>query len=240
MNALVIIPTYNEKDNVIPLASHILKVDSRLNILFIDDNSPDGTGKIVDDLALDNNHIHAMHRSGKMGLGTAYVEGFKYAIKNNFDFVIVMDADFSHSPDELPLLEEKAPQYDIVVGSRYIKGVSSVNWPFWRLALSYFANKYIRFVTGLNVSDCTSGYKIYSRKVIEGINLDSIRSNQFSFQFEMLYRAHEKGFTIGEAPIIFYERQVGKSKMSFAIAFEALFLAVRLRLGSILKIKRAF
>lgn len=238
MNALVIIPTYNEKNNVIPLASHILKVYANLHVLFVDDNSPDGTGQIVDKLAAENLHIHVLHREGKQGLGTAYIAGFKYAIKNNYDFAIVMDADFSHSPDELLKLMSKTGEYDIVVGSRYIKGVSSVNWPFWRLALSYFANKYIRFVTGLKVSDCTSGYKIYSRKVIETIDLNSIRSNQFSFQFEILFNAYQKGFTIGEAPIIFYERQVGKSKMSYAIVFEALFIAIRLRLRSIFKIKK--
>jgi len=229
----VVIPTYNERENIEKLAAMILSQDERINILFVDDNSPDGTGEIADRLASSNNRVAVLHRAGKLGLGSAYREGFKIAIDGNADYIIEMDADFSHDPAMLPLFIDKMAEYDLVIGSRYINGVSVVNWPIRRLILSYCASVYTRLITGLRLSDCTGGFKCFRRQVLESIDLASVRSDGYSFQIEMNYRCHERGFRIGEIPIIFVDRHAGTSKMSKQIVREAVFMVWKLKLGSI-------
>jgi len=229
----VVIPTYNERDNIEKLSAMILLQDERINILFVDDISPDGTGDIADRLATENRRIKVLHRAGKLGLGSAYREGFQIAIADNADFIIEMDADFSHDPAMLPLFIEKMDNYDLVIGSRYMNGVSVVNWPIRRLILSYCASVYTRTITGLHLTDCTGGFKCFRRKVLESIDLSSIKSDGYSFQIEMNYRCNEKGFRIGEIPIIFVDRHAGTSKMSKQIVREAVFMVWKLKLGTI-------
>lgn len=233
MKAIVVIPTYNEKDNVARLASAVLAQHPDISILFVDDNSPDGTGKIIDSLVADNDRIHVLHRAGKLGLGSAYREGFKRALSLGADYIIEMDADFSHDPEVLPLFLTAALDSDLVIGSRYLHGVSVVNWPIRRLILSYFASVYTRWVTGLQLMDCTSGFKCFRRSALECIDLDRIRSDGYSFQIEMNYRCMEKGLKITEIPIIFIDRHAGSSKMSRKIVREAVLMVWKLRLGSI-------
>ncbi|MBE9504742.1 MAG: polyprenol monophosphomannose synthase [Proteobacteria bacterium] len=232
MKTIIVIPTYNEKDNIENLVNEILDLNLDIHVLIVDDNSPDGTGDIADDLAKRRDEVHLIHRSGKLGLGSAYREGFRYALNAGAEFIIEMDADFSHNPDRIPVLLEKAETADVVVGSRYLNGVSVVNWPIRRLMLSYFANVYTRVITGLKISDCTGGYKCFNRKVLDAINLESIKSDGYSFQIEMNVRCIEKGFKIAEIPIIFIDRHAGTSKMSKKIVREAVFTVWRLRLGS--------
>lgn len=234
MKAFVIIPTYNEKDNVRPLASAVLAQHAELHILFVDDNSPDGTGQIIDDLVAGSDRVHVLHRSGKLGLGSAYREGFKAALAMGADYLMEMDADFSHDPATLPLFLSAIKENDLVVGSRYLNGVSVVNWPIRRLILSYFASVYTRWVTGLMLRDCTSGFKCFRRSTIEAIDLSSVTSDGYSFQIEMNYRCMEKGFRISEIPIIFIDRHSGSSKMSGSIVREAVFMVWKLRIKSIL------
>lgn len=234
MKAIVVIPTYNERDNIVRLAGEILRQHPDLHILFVDDNSPDGTGLLADELAAGSERISVMHRAGKLGLGSAYREGFKVALGMGADYLIEMDADFSHDPAILPVFLETIQSCDLVVGSRYLNGVSVVNWPIRRLILSYFASVYTRFITGLKIMDCTSGFKCFSRSVIESINLDKIRSDGYSFQIEMNYRCHEKGFRIVEVPIIFIDRHAGTSKMSKKIVREAVLMVWKLKLGTII------
>jgi len=229
----VVIPTYNERDNIEKLSTMILSQDERINILFVDDNSPDGTGEIADRLAAADSRIKVLHRSGKLGLGSAYREGFKIAIEGKADLIIEMDADFSHDPAMLPLFIEKMGSYDLVIGSRYLNGVSVVNWPIRRLILSYCASVYTRTITGLHLTDCTGGFKCFRRSVLEAIDLSSIKSDGYSFQIEMNYRCHEKGFRIGEIPIIFVDRHAGTSKMSKQIVREAVLMVWKLKLGTI-------
>lgn len=233
MKITVVIPTYNERDNIEKLSAAILAQDERINILFVDDNSPDGTGEIAERLASECNRIKVLHRSGKLGLGSAYREGFKIAIAEQADFIIEMDADFSHDPAMLPLFIEKMSNYDLVIGSRYINGVSVVNWPIRRLILSYCASVYTRMITGLHLTDCTGGFKCFRRSVLESIELSSIKSDGYSFQIEMNYRCHEKGFRIGEIPIIFVDRHAGTSKMSKQIVREAVLMVWKLKLGTL-------
>lgn len=233
MKAIVVIPTYNEKDNVARLASAVLAQHPDISILFVDDNSPDGTGKIIDSLVADHDRIHVLHRSGKLGLGSAYREGFKRALSLGADYIIEMDADFSHDPEVLPVFLDAARESDLVIGSRYLHGVSVVNWPIRRLILSYFASVYTRWVTGLRLMDCTSGFKCFRRTALECIDLDRIRSDGYSFQIEMNYRCMEKGLKITEIPIIFIDRHAGSSKMSRKIVREAVLMVWKLRLGSI-------
>jgi len=232
--ALVVIPTYNEKDNVVRLASSVLAQHADLQILFVDDKSPDGTGKIIDDLVLNNDRIHVLHRSGKLGLGSAYREGFKVAIAKGADYIIEMDADFSHDPVVLPELLSAANDFDLVIGSRYLNGVSVVNWPIRRLILSYFASVYTRWVTGLQLRDCTSGFKCFRRASLEAIDLNRVKSDGYSFQIEMNYRCKEKGLSIKEIPIIFIDRHAGSSKMSRRIVREAVIMVWKLRLQTFL------
>jgi len=231
--AFVVIPTYNEHDNICNLIEQILKQDSSLNVLVVDDNSPDGTGELAEKLAIGNDRINILHRPTKMGLGSAYRDGFRRAMELGADLLIEMDADFSHDPEILPLFLLQIQRYDLVIGSRYINGISVVNWPLRRLMLSYFANCYTRLVTGLTIMDCTSGFKCFRRSLIEKVDLDRIRSDGYSFQIEMHYRAAELGAKICEVPIIFIDRRSGQSKMSKKIVREAVLMVWKLKLGSL-------
>lgn len=232
--SLVIIPTYNEADNIARLIPEIQKVNADIEVLVVDDNSPDGTAQIVQQMMERDSRIHLIRREGKRGLGTAYVEGFRYAIAHYFDFIFEMDADFSHDAREIPNFLAHMEKYDLVIGSRYCNGVRVVNWPMHRLLLSYFANIYTRVITGLPVKDTTSGFKCFRRKVLESIDLNSIKSNGYAFQIEMTYKAWKKGFRVGEIPIIFVDRRAGISKMSKQIVREAAFMVWKLRLRSLL------
>jgi len=232
MKIAVAIPTFNEKDNIAKLIKEILDLKiEQLEIIVIDDNSPDKTGDIVFEIAQNDSRIHLIRRPGKLGLGTAYIQAFKYALENGMEIIFEMDADFSHDPKDIPFFLEKIGKYDLVIGSRYLKGISIVNWPLRRLLLSIFANKYVKFITGMKLTDSTSGFKCFRRKVIESFNLDSIKSNGYSFQIEMNYKAYKKGFSIGEIPIIFIDRNSGKSKLSKKIIIEAILIVWKLRLG---------
>ena len=227
---LIIVPTFNELDNITKLIPDLLSRSANPDILIVDDNSPDGTAEFIQQLALSNDRIHLIKREKKMGLGTAYIAGFKFALKNNYDFIFEMDADYSHDPKEIPNFLNAIQENDLVLGSRYSNGVNVVNWPMRRLLLSYFANIYTRIVTGLPVKDATGGFKCFRRKVLETINLDRVKSNGYAFQIEMTYKAFKKGFRIKEIPIIFIDRMKGKSKMSKRIVREAIFMVWKLRL----------
>lgn len=231
--ALVIIPTFNELENIQAIIPEVLLQDHCIEVLVVDDNSPDGTADVVKALMSSNPRIHLLQRPGKMGLGTAYVAGFRYAIKEGFDYVCEMDADFSHDPKILPEFLEAIGQYDLILGSRYIKGVNVINWPMKRLLLSYFANQYTRIITGMPVKDSTGGFKCFRVEVLKSINLDKVRSNGYAFQIEMSFKAWKKGFRIHEIPIIFMDRRVGVSKMSKKIVREAVTMVWWLRLQSI-------
>jgi len=230
-----VIPTYNERDNLERLARQILAQDESVQLLIVDDNSPDGTGQLADALARESSRVRVIHRAGKLGLGSAYREGFRVALDMGADYVVEMDADFSHDPAILPLFFAKMAECDLVIGSRYLTGVSVVNWPLRRLMLSYFASVYTRAITGLRISDCTSGFKCFKREVLESIDLGQVRSDGYSFQIEMNYRCVEHGFTVGEVPIIFIDRHAGTSKMSKRIVREAVLMVWKLKLGSVLR-----
>jgi dolichol-phosphate mannosyltransferase len=228
--ALVIIPTYNESENLPKIVPAALEQDPRIEVLVVDDNSPDGTGVLADTMAGKDPRVHVLHRQGKMGLGSAYVAGFKYAIAGGFDYAFEMDADFSHDPKHLPTFLAEAADADLVIGSRYLEGrVTILNWPMARLLLSYFANVYTRWVTGLRLWDATGGFKCYRRSVLEAVDLDQVRSNGYSFQIEMSFRAWRKKFRMKEIPILFTDRAEGHSKMSRAIIWEAVWMVWRLR-----------
>ncbi|MBE9537035.1 MAG: polyprenol monophosphomannose synthase [Proteobacteria bacterium] len=233
MKVMVVIPTYNERDNIERLTDDIIALDVDAGILIVDDNSPDGTGDIADEIAKRHKEVHVLHREGKQGLGSAYRAGFKYALGTKAEYIVQMDADFSHNPASIIDFLAMAKEADVVVGSRYLNGVSVVNWPIRRLMLSYFANMYTRVITGLKITDCTGGFKCFNRKVLEAIDLDSIRSDGYSFQIEMNHRATELGFAIAEIPIIFIDRHAGSSKMSKKIVREAVLMVWRLRIGAI-------
>ncbi len=232
--ALIIFPTYNEKENIERIVEDVLKQDEIIEVLIVDDNSPDGTGDIADRIAEDNPRIHVEHRAEKSGLGTAYIHGFKWAIAHSYDYVFEMDADYSHKPEYLPHFLEAIKDNDLVLGSRYISGVNVINWPMSRLLLSYYANVYTRIVTGLPVCDATGGFKCFRREVLEAIDLDKVRSNGYTFQIEMSMRAYKRGFKIREIPIIFVDREHGHSKMSKKIVREAVWMVWWLRWMSIL------
>jgi dolichol-phosphate mannosyltransferase len=228
--ALVIIPTYNERENITKIIPAVLAQDASLDVLIVDDGSPDGTGQIVDGIAETNPRVHALHRAGKLGLGTAYVAGFRWALERDYQFIFEMDADFSHNPERLPAFLKAIENADLVLGSRYQNGhINVVNWPISRLFLSYSANIYARRVTGLQVFDATGGFKCFRRKVLEAIDLSTVRSNGYAFQIEMTYRAWKKGFRIAEIPIVFVDRTEGASKMSKKIVREAVWMVWRLR-----------
>ncbi len=230
---LIIIPTYNELINIQKLISQLRSEYPAIDILIVDDNSPDGTGKLVNELSDSDSQLKLIEREGKLGLGTAYVRGFKFAIENNYDFVIQMDADFSHDPKVIKQFLEHIENNDVVIGSRYIKGVNVVNWPMSRLLLSYFANIYTKVITGMPIYDATGGYKCWRREVLQAINLDKITSNGYSFQIEMNFKAWKKGFKLKEISITFVDRTDGSSKMSKKIVHEAIFMVWKLRFNSI-------
>jgi dolichol-phosphate mannosyltransferase len=232
--ALVIVPTYNERENLPRLVPSILSRDPRLEVLVVDDASPDGTGEIADALAAEETRVHVLHRGGKLGLGTAYLDGFRWGLERGYDALFEMDADFSHDPAHLPQFLEAIGEYDVVLGSRYLHGrVTVVNWPIGRLLLSYFANVYARWVTGLPIADSTGGYKCFRREVLATIPFERVESNGYAFQIEMSFRSWKKGFRLGEIPIMFVDRDVGESKMSGKIVREAVWRVWRLRLLSI-------
>lgn len=233
--ALVIIPTYNEATNLPQIVPRVLEQDARLEVLVVDDNSPDGTGAIADRYAAENPRIHVLHRESKQGLGTAYRAGFRWALERDYAYIFEMDADLSHDPRHLPAFLAAIEDADLVLGSRYLNGRATVvNWPMGRLLLSYFANVYARVVTGLRLFDATGGFKCFRRKVLEAINLKAVRSNGYSFQIEVSFRAWRAGFRIKEIPIVFVDRAAGRSKMSGAIVREAIFMVWRLRLQALL------
>ena len=232
--ALVIVPTYNERFNIARLIPAVLAQDPSLEMLIVDDASPDGTGGVVDAIAANNDRVHVIHREGKLGLGTAYIAGFGWALERKYDLIFEMDADFSHNPELLPEFLQSVKEADVVLGSRYQGGrVNVVNWPMSRLFLSYAANIYARAVTGLPVSDTTGGFKCFRRNVLESIDLNSVRSNGYAFQIEMSFRAWKRGFRLVEIPIIFVDRTEGVSKMSKKIVREAVWMVWRLRWWSL-------
>ena len=230
--ALVIIPTYNEAQNAEKIITEVLQQSQMVEVLIVDDNSPDSTAEIIKKMMESNSRIHLLQRERKLGLGTAYVAGFKYAIEKKFDFVFEMDADFSHNPKEISVMLDKMDGCDLLIGSRYIKGVNVVNWPMKRLILSYSANIYTRLITGMPVHDATAGFKCYKRKVLETIDLGSIRSNGYAFQIETNFLAWKKGFIIKEMPIVFVDRRVGVSKMNKKIVYEAAIMVWKLKARS--------
>lgn len=230
---LVIIPTYNEEENIEKIIDSISSLDVDFDILVIDDNSPDGTGDIVENLKQRYKNLNLLRRQAKLGLGTAYITGFKWAIERGYDIIYEMDADFSHNPEDLMRLYSTCVNgIDLAIGSRYISGVNVVNWPLGRVLMSYMASIYVRMVTGLKVKDTTAGFKAYKREVLETINLDNIRSRGYAFQIEMKFATWKFGFSIKEIPIIFTERQEGASKMSGGIFNEALWGVLKMKFRS--------
>ena len=233
--SLIIIPTYNEMENIQLLIPDLLeRYKNNLDILFVDDNSPDGTGNYIDEISKSNDRVKLLRREKKMGLGTAYVAGFKYALQNSYEYIFEMDADYSHDPKEIKNFLKAITQYDLVLGSRYVKGVNVVNWPMRRLLLSYFANIYTRIITWMPIWDATGGFKCFRRAVLEAIDLNKVKSNGYAFQIEMTFKAWKKGFKIGEIPIVFVDRTLGSSKMSKKIVREAVFMVWKLRLRSMI------
>lgn len=231
--AIIVVPTYNEYENVERLVGEIHRFQPQVNILFVDDSSPDGTSDLIKKIQQENSNIYLLERQGKMGLGSAYIAGFKFALEKGFEYIFEMDADFSHDPKEIPNFLEAIELYDLVLGSRYIKGVNVVNWPLKRLLLSYFANMYTRIITGISVRDSTGGFKCFRRQVLEGIDLNNIKSNGYAFQIEINFKAWKKGFRLKEIPIIFIDRVFGQSKLSKKIMWEAIFLVWKLRFNSL-------
>lgn len=226
--SIVIIPTYNEIDNINKMLTCLHSMYPELSILIIDDGSPDKTAQEVKNFKKDN--LFLIERAGKLGLGTAYIEGFRFAIKKEFDYIFEMDCDFSHNPEDLSVLLTAALEHDLVIGSRYIDGIRIINWPFRRLLLSYFASLYTRFITGSPLLDATGGFKCFKRATLESLNLDNIMSNGYSFQFEVNFKIWSKGLSVKEVPIIFTERRDGESKMDGSIVFEAVFSVIKLRI----------
>jgi len=235
--ALVIIPTYNEIENVERMIEVVLSLPEQPDVLIVDDNSPDGTGSKVNEIIQSNKKVNLISRSGKLGLGTAYIEGFKFALAEGYDYIIEMDCDFSHDPKDISRLLKEIDDYDLVIGSRYIQGVNVVNWPLKRLILSMGASFYTRVITGMPLKDATSGFKCFRKEVIQSIDLDKIHSNGYSFQIEMHYKTWKKKFRIKEMPIIFTDRIDGHSKMGKAIVREAIFMVWKLRFPFLIRNK---
>lgn len=233
MKTLIISPTYNEHKNIAELVKKVNNINPEYHLLIVDDNSPDGTADIVEGLQNQYPNLHLERRPGKAGLGTAYCFGFQWALDRDYAVIVQMDADMSHDPDEIPIMVEQLKQNDLVIGSRYVQGVSVVNWPIRRLILSYGANLYTRIVTGLRVKDSTGGYKAWKREVLESIDFEKVHSQGYSFQIEMNFRTWCKGFKIHEHPIIFVDRTIGESKMSRAIMYEAILMVWRLKIWKI-------
>lgn len=236
LKTLIIVPTYNELNNLKKLIPELLSMYPEINILIVDDNSPDGTGSFVKQAGNSDDRVKLIERPGKMGLGTAYVEGFKYLLANGYDVAVQMDADYSHDPKEIKNFLAEIENHDVVIGSRYIRGVNVINWPMRRLLLSYFANLYTRIITGIPVKDSTGGFKCFRREVLQAIDLDAIHSNGYSFQIEMNFKAWKKKFRLIEIPIIFVDRVEGASKMSKKIVREAVTMVWKLRIKSLLGI----
>ena len=229
MKAIVVIPTYNEIENICAIINAVLKAVDDINVLIVDDNSPDGTAATVEEMMKTNNKIHLLKRPGKMGLGTAYCDGFRYCLDKNFDAIFEMDADFSHDPNELPNFLKALEENDLVIGSRYITGMNVVNWPLRRLILSYGASIYTRIITGIPIKDTTGGFKCFRADALRKIDLSKIKSNGYGFQIELNYKMWKKDARIKEIPIIFVDRRSGTSKMNKSIILEAVFLVWKLR-----------
>jgi len=231
---LVIIPTYNEKENVEKMVRKVFSLSTPFHLLIVEDNSPDGTAKIVKSLMKEfNGQLHILERKGKLGLGTAYIAGFKWALKNEYEYIFEMDCDFSHNPEDLERLYKAAVDgADVAIGSRYISGINVVNWPLGRVLMSYFASMYVRIVTGMKIKDTTAGFKCYRRKVLETIDFDKIKLIGYGFQIEMKFTAYKFGFNIIEVPIVFTDRQEGTSKMSGGIFNEALWGVLKMKIRS--------
>lgn len=233
-NRVVIIPTYNEKENIENIIRYVVGLTPEFDILIIEDNSPDGTGDIVEKLQQELPQLHMIRRAGKLGLGTAYITGFKWSLAHGYEYIFEMDADFSHNPDDLvKLYEACSTGADMSIGSRYVTGVNVVNWPMGRVLMSYFASKYVRFITGMKVHDATAGFVCYTRKVLESINLDKIRFKGYAFQIEMKFTAWTLGFRLKEVPIIFTDRTLGTSKMSGGIFTEAFLGVITMKIRSL-------
>lgn len=237
-DSIVIIPTYNEKENIENIIRAVFGLEKEFHILVIEDGSPDGTADIVKHLQQEfPERLFMIERKGKLGLGTAYITGFKWSLEHNYNYIFEMDADFSHNPNDLPRLYDACAKegYDVAIGSRYISGVNVVNWPIGRVLMSYFASKYVRIITGLNIHDTTAGFKCYRREVLETIPLDKIRFKGYAFQIEMKFTAYKCGFKIKEVPVIFINRELGTSKMSGGIFGEAVLGVIQLKLDSIFR-----
>ncbi|MBC75202.1 MAG: dolichyl-phosphate beta-D-mannosyltransferase [Halobacteriovoraceae bacterium] len=232
--SLLIIPTYNEIDNIQRMLDVVDELYPELNILILDDGSPDGTANVVKQKQQTKKNLHLIQRSGKLGLGTAYITGFKFALERDFEYVFEMDCDFSHDPKDIERLLKAAQTNDLVIGSRYIDGIRIINWPMRRLLLSYFAGVYTRWITGLKVLDATGGFKCFTRKALESLDLDRVLSNGYSFQIELNYKVWSKGMSVKEVPIVFTERRDGQSKMSGGIIYEAVFAVISLRIRKML------
>ncbi len=234
---VVVIPTFNEKENIEAIIGEVIRLDPQFDVLIVDDNSPDGTASIVKNIISENpDRVYLIEREGKLGLGTAYITGFKWALENSYDYICEMDADFSHNPEDLVrLLKNCQDGYDVAIGSRYIKGVNVVNWPIGRVLMSYFASIYVRLVTGMPYKDSTAGFKCYSRKVLETINPDRINFIGYAFQIEMKFNAWKHGFKVVEVPIIFTDRTKGTSKMSKGIFKEAVFGVIEMKVKSLFR-----
>ena len=231
-DSIVIIPTYNEKENIENIIRAVFGLEKVFNILIIEDGSPDGTAAIVKELQKEfPERLFMVERTGKLGLGTAYICGFKWAIEHEYDYIFEMDADFSHNPNDLPRLHNACATegYDVAIGSRYVSGVNVVNWPMGRVLMSYYASKYVQFITGIKVKDTTAGFKCYRREVLETMELDKVRFKGYAFQIEMKFTAYKCGFKIKEVPVIFVNRELGTSKMNSSIFGEAMFGVMRLR-----------
>ena len=238
MRRLVIIPTYNERENIVRMIHTVMALEGDYDLLIVDDGSPDGTAELVrGEQRSFAERLHLVERSGKLGLGTAYIAGFKWALEREYEYIFEMDADFSHNPDDVPRLYEACAKdgYDLSIGSRYVTGVNVVNWPIGRVLMSYFASKYVRFITGLPVYDTTAGFNCYRRSVLETIDLDTIRFKGYAFQIEMKFTTYKCGFKIKEVPVIFVNRVLGVSKMSGGIFSEALFGVMRLKWNSMFR-----
>ncbi len=233
MRTLIVTPTYNEGKNIETLVNTLFGLNSRYHILVVDDDSPDGTAKIVKKLQTRYKNLHLAERSKKSGLGTAYCYGFKWALERDYDYIVQIDADLSHNPEDVPQMVELLKEYDLVIGSRYCDGISVVRWPLRRLILSYFANSYSRFVTGVKLRDLTAGFKAWRRDVLDNIDLDNIRSQGYAFQIEMNFHAERKGYKIHEHPILFIDRTIGESKMSRAIMIETAWMVWQFRIWKI-------
>lgn len=232
--AVVVVPTYNERINLPLIVPVILEQHPCIDVLIVDDNSPDGTGQLADTMAAEQPRIHVLHRPGKQGLGKAYLHGFRWALEHGYDLIFEMDADFSHDPKYIPDLLRAAADADLVIGSRYKTGVNVINWPMSRLLLSYMANQYARRITGLPLTDSTAGFKCFRRRVLEAINFDEVKSNGYSFQIEIHFRAWRKGFKLVEIPIVFTDRFEGQSKMNKRIVREAIWMVWWLRLQALM------